>query len=301
MFESGYYPGNEAHAEDRDQLVRFEKSLMDCRIRLLNALAEFDAQLSRFMAQLCQKRDYIRKELEAAQETLDNAESKLYRCLDSQHEDEEGHLTPSCSWERDAVDGARRIRDAWQDRYERAQRIIQDCEIEVDEYNFTGGVTVPPGAREKLRNAAEEYTDEALAKLSAILDAVDATLSMPMNIDKMKSHSFTPENSEERIANVEEKDEDDQEILDRRDILIDGLTEVNEKINDDIEHSIRTDAEYTSRNIVERFKEGSEKIKEKAEEAERVRILKRISDDNDERGARERERMINWFNSQNQR
>ena len=118
--------------------------------------------------------EVIKEQLEEAKERLSQAEDELSACEASQSYDEEtGELEPSCSYEASAVEAARREVDELQEKYDAGQRIIDECQREIEDYNFPGSPLSPPGGHYLIQTfMCENDTRDATSQLREYIEDV---------------------------------------------------------------------------------------------------------------------------------
>lgn len=123
------------------------------------------------------------REVDKAQDDLYGAENAYNNCLRSQRErtDEDGRVyyVPSCSLQgvkvnlcREALQQAEKVRDAWKQKADAAERIEKDCEREIDRYNDPGGFIHPSGGHGILARLAQDHSATASSKLEDTINAV---------------------------------------------------------------------------------------------------------------------------------
>lgn len=145
-------------------------------------------RLQKTVARFQERLNIAQREVDKAQDDLYKAECAYNSCLRSQREkkDEDGHTyyVPSCSFQgarvnlcRKAVQQAEKIRDAWKQKVDAAERIMNDCVREIDRYNDPGGFTHPSGGKGILIYLAEDHSNTASSKLEDTINAVQGILS----------------------------------------------------------------------------------------------------------------------------
>jgi len=139
---------------------------------LLKIEESVDSYLEGVKTVLEEQRDAIKEKLDEAEEKLSEAEDDLSSCEASQTEDEDGNYTPSCNWERRAVESARRGVEEWQEKYDAACRIVAEVDYEIENYRDMGGALHPPGGKYFIQYLAGEHTDKATESLRGCIDII---------------------------------------------------------------------------------------------------------------------------------
>ena len=127
--------------------------------------------------------EFIREQLDKALEKLHEAEEDLCDCEASQTEDEDGNITPSCNMERWAVQAARREVDEWQKKYDKGKSIVEECQREIDDYNYSGGILEPPGGHCLIQNMRNNQTPNASQQLRDCIDKLKDILTTDVGGD----------------------------------------------------------------------------------------------------------------------
>ncbi|MCL2073472.1 MAG: hypothetical protein FWH18_06115 [Marinilabiliaceae bacterium] len=160
------------YISDYKSLVRLKDALDYCGDSLLKLLKDIDAYIQKMLEIFEKQKDYFVKLLEKAEENLQKAQEAYRRCLDSQREDEDGNVYPSCDSQRSDIDTARQYKDDCKRKLDIAERIISETKHEISEYKFRTGALRPNGGEVTLEYIAEQHTDEAINKMDEILDVV---------------------------------------------------------------------------------------------------------------------------------
>lgn len=117
--------------------------------------------------------EIIREKLEEYKEILREAQEALSSCEDSQEYDEDtGEYTPSCQYEARAVDAAQADVDEWQKKYDTGKDIADECQSEINDYNFPGGIVMPPGGHHLIRYMCEQQTPKATQQLQEYINDI---------------------------------------------------------------------------------------------------------------------------------
>ena len=220
-----------AHIRDHQSLIELNNTLEYSADSILKILEQVDAYLKGVIEALKQQMKVLEEELRAAEKALEEAEKAHNSCLASQrwveeYEDEDGnthggYYTPSCNSEASEVERCREERDRCQEKYEKAKRICDDCEYEIEQYKYPGGIFYipPPGGEKTMEDLAKEHTDKATSKMRDILAVVEKYLrynmstkascfsTTPTDIDVANGSSKTlsPEEKKERFNNAIQK------------------------------------------------------------------------------------------------
>lgn len=139
---------------------------------LLKIEESVDSYLEGVKTVLEEQRDAIKEKLDEAEEKLSEAEDDLSNCEASQTEDEDGNYTPSCNWERRAVEAARKEVEEWRRKYNEACRIADEVNREIENYRDQGGPLHPPGGKYFIHYLAGEHTDKATESLRGCIDII---------------------------------------------------------------------------------------------------------------------------------
>lgn len=192
-----------------------------------------DSYLHETLARLQKAIDYFQEKLNVAQREVDKAQTNLYEaesaynsCLRSQREmkDDDGHIyyVPSCSFQaarvslcRKAVQQAEKVRDAWKQKVEAAERIKNDCEREIDRYNDPGGFVHPSGGKGILIYLSETHSPKASSKLDDIINAVQDILSFSFETGE-RSYTSSSEVINEMQDRKREKFEEGKKKVEER-------------------------------------------------------------------------------------
>ena len=203
-----------AHIRDHQSLIELNNTLEYSADSILKILEQVDGYLKGVIEVLKNQTKELEEELRAAEEKLSEAEQALSDCEASQEwDDEEEEYRPSCNYEAGRVRLTREIRDKCQERVNQAQKIQKDCEYEIEQYKYTGGVmgVPPPGGEKTMEDLAKEHTDKATSKMRDILAVVEKYLRYNMST-KASCFSTTPTdidvtNGSSKTLSPEEKKE----------------------------------------------------------------------------------------------
>lgn len=211
-----------AHIRDHQSLIELNNTLEYSADSILKILEQVDGYLKGVIDALKNQTKVLEEELRAAEEKLSEAEQALSACEASQEwDEEEEEYRPSCNYEAGRVRLAREIRDKCQERVNQAHKILQDCEYEIEQYKYPGGIFYipPPGGEKTMEDLAKEHTDKATSKMRDILAVVEKYLrynmstkascfsTTPTDIDVANGSSKTlsPEEKKERFNNAIQK------------------------------------------------------------------------------------------------
>ena len=149
---------------------------------------------------------FIQEQLDKAKERLREAEEELSDCEASQTEDEDGHVTPSCNMERWAVQAAREEVAEWQEKYNEGKDIVSECQREIDDYNFPGGILDPPGGHYLIQNMRDNQTPKASQQLRDCIEKLQDILTTDVGGESNSDEAgFSPQNPEDRPLSEDER------------------------------------------------------------------------------------------------
>lgn len=146
---------------------------------------------------LDQQLEIIREKLDEAKERLQEAEDDLSDCEASQTEDEDGNITPSCNMERWAVQRARTEVDKWQKKYDKGKEIVDECQQEIDDYNFPGSFLYPPGGHYLIENMSQNQTPKIGEQLQEYIGEAYEVLQQDVGGDPAAAQEITNPNVKE--------------------------------------------------------------------------------------------------------
>ena len=173
-----------AYIRDHQSLIELNNTLEYTADSILKILEQVNSYLQGVKSALEAQMKALQDELRAAEEKLSEAEEALSDCEASQEWDEDaGEYRPSCSWQAGRVRLARDIRDKCQERVNEAQTILRDCEYEIEQYKYPGGIfrMPPPGGEKTMEELAKDHTDRATSKMREILEVVEEYLKFSMS------------------------------------------------------------------------------------------------------------------------
>ena len=175
------------------------------------AMANIEENVSNYIdgvqGVLEQQLEVIREKLEEAQERLAEADEALSSCESSQEYDEDsGEYRPSCAWEERAVRSARDEVDKWQKKYDEGKRIVDECKGEIDDYNFPGGFTEPPGGHCLIENMSQKQTPYIGEQLREYIGEAYDVLKQDVGGDPSDVHEITNPNVKEEDLPVSRED-----------------------------------------------------------------------------------------------
>lgn len=190
------------HIENHSDLVALQDAMQSWREdmgRLLNAV---DSYLLDRLKAYKELEEFLKKELDKAEEELKKAGDILYRaqeevnvanaeyssCRASQHwvEDEDGHeeLRPSCSCEAAAAACAQNHYDACKAEYDRCLKYRDECKARYDkckninaecieaQAQYKENSFLRTGAEEWIRSISEDHTKKGCDKINQILEII---------------------------------------------------------------------------------------------------------------------------------
>lgn len=147
---------------------------------------------------LNQQLDIIHKKLEEAEEKLAKAEKALSSCEARQRYDEDsGEYRPSCAWEERAVSHARREVEKWQKKYDEGKNIVAECQNEIDDYNYPGGILYPPGGHCLIENMSQNQTPKIGEQLREYIGEAYEVLHQDVGGDPSEVQEITNPNVSE--------------------------------------------------------------------------------------------------------
>ena len=125
--------------------------------------------------------DFIRERLDEAENRLSEAESALSSCEASQVlVPELGEYVPSCIEEEQAVAAAREEVADWQHKHEEAQRIISECQRDIDDYHS------PSGGHGLIVNMVQDQTPKATQQLNDCIGKAQDILASDVEVESMQ-------------------------------------------------------------------------------------------------------------------
>jgi len=199
------------HILDHKSLIRLNDAIDYCGDSFLRLLPKVDNYLKNNIQAFERQRDVLKELLDEAEIALREAETALSDCESSQHEeeDEDGHkhITPSCDWQRGAVNVARKHRDECKKNYDKACEIVSKCKTAYeDEYKHIGGMLTPPGAEKTLEYLAQTHTDEANRIMNDIIADVEAYLEIPH--EELSENEGMPYDKQQKFNEASERIKD---------------------------------------------------------------------------------------------
>lgn len=217
-----------AYIRDHQSLIDLNNTLEYTADSVLKILEQVDSYLRGVKSTLESQMKVLEDELRTAEEELSEAERALSDCEASQKwDEEEEEYRPSCNWQAGRVRVARENRDKCQERVNEAQAVVRDCEYEIEQYKYPGGIfhMPPPGGEKTLEELAKDHTDRATAKMREILEVVEEYLRFNMSLRpdspclpdsgdaplETSRQQLTPEQKKVRFQNAVQK------IIDRQD------------------------------------------------------------------------------------
>lgn len=175
---------------------------------ILKVLDSVDGYLDKNYQEMESCLKILEERMDDAKLALDQAEEEYEDCLDSQFEDEDGNVYPSCSAERNAVSEAdRKYREAEKD-YHKGKSILEEVKDQMDYYHYHPGI-LQPGGDTLLRDLSTRHTTDACWKLDEIIDKVEKILSTPIRIEE--GSSFKPIDRERPSFYVEDEEKKKKE------------------------------------------------------------------------------------------
>lgn len=172
-----------ANIRDDNSLVELHNTLEYSADSMLKILESVNGYLQGVLQAMEKQMEMLKKQLEEANERLQCAEDALRSCESSQEYDEEsGEYYPSCSAEQGEVQSAREWQKECQEKYDAAQRILDECKYEVGEYKKDGGFIIPPGGEKTLEYLTKTHTDKALEKLRIIMEKENDYQGTPVTL-----------------------------------------------------------------------------------------------------------------------
>lgn len=141
--------------------------------------------------------EIIHQKLQEAEQKLNDAENALNSCRSSQILDPmTGTFVPSCEWEENAVEAARSDVEKWGTKYEQGQKILEECQREIGEYNGPGG------GHSLILTMSEQQTPKVSQLLRDCVDKLQDVLNSNMVVSDNVAADAAPKESESpRSAN----------------------------------------------------------------------------------------------------
>lgn len=162
MANTGAHISNVSLLEDlNNEIEQSGKKMADIERGVSNYLDSVTADLDRQL-------DFLREKLEEAQQRLSQAEQAASSCHSSQiFVPELGGYVPTCISEEMAVVAAQEEVAEWQHKYQEGQRIVNECQQEIADYNGVGG------GRELIMNMANNQTPKAIERLRDCINKLE--------------------------------------------------------------------------------------------------------------------------------
>ena len=189
MAKSGAYIRDVHLLEELDEQIRSSGE----------AMASIDlnvcAHLNNVRDSLERQLDTIREKLQEAEQKLSEAENALSSCKASQVLDPEtGTFVPSCDCEENAVESARAEVEKWRTKYERGQKILEECQREIGEYNG------PSGGHSLIQTMSKDQTPKISQLLRDYIEKLQNILNSDMVVSTKVVGDTVPEGQDTTLS-----------------------------------------------------------------------------------------------------
>lgn len=119
---------------DVSVLEELKSTLQSTKQNLTETEKQVSNHLSTIQSNLGKQLDQLQKKVNEAQDELTKAETALDKCEASQHEDEDGNITPSCSLESFKVQQAKAKLSEAESKRDKGIEIMKECNDEISNY-----------------------------------------------------------------------------------------------------------------------------------------------------------------------
>ena len=174
------------------QDIHLQEHLVETIRHSGQTMTEIDGRVGNYLTAvedaLERQLDFLRDKLDEAQEKLQAAEQALSACEASQIIDPAtGMIVPTCASEEAEVSAARNEEAECQRKYVEGQRIVAECQSEINDYMAGGHQLICNMSGNQMPKAVEHLSD-IIGKAKAIMDTRVVTELPEINI-AMNSHS----------------------------------------------------------------------------------------------------------------
>ena len=167
-----------AHISDVLLLENLDKRILDSGKAMANISQNVNNYLNNVRDTLERQLEVIQNRLQEAEQKLSQAENALSVCHSSQVVDPlTGTVVPSCACEESTVESARTEVEMWRSKYEQGQRIFDECQREIGEYNGPGG------GNSLILTMSDQQTPKASQFLRDCINKLQDVLSSNMSVN----------------------------------------------------------------------------------------------------------------------
>ena len=129
-----------AHIRDIHSLEELDEIIKQSGEKMANIEQEVSEYLNSVKEDLERQLDFLREKMEEAEARASKAESALSSCHASQiFVPEMGGYVPSCISEEAEATSTREEANEWRSKYQEGQRIVEECQQEISDYNSSDG------------------------------------------------------------------------------------------------------------------------------------------------------------------
>lgn len=179
-----------AHISDVLLLENLDKRILDSGKAMANISQNVNNYLNNVRDTLERQLEVIQNRLQEAEQKLSQAENALIVCHSSQVVDPlTGAVVPSCACEESAVESARTEVEMWRSKYEQGQRIFDECQREIGEYNGPGG------GNSLVLTMNDQQTPKASQFLRDCINKLQDVLSSNMSVNTDLGTRLAPKES----------------------------------------------------------------------------------------------------------
>lgn len=183
--------GRHAEIRNSDDLRSLGHQIEMCGDSLLKLMQSLDSYIDGVQDAFKSQREIVERELEAAEELLDNAEISADRCHASQKwDDEDDCWRPSCNYEDACVERARQKVEVIRKKLSQIDDIIRDVTYEKECFYNVPCIIESPGAGYRLKWLGGTHSDEAIKALSPVIADVVEYENCDMSIGGDKVPAF---------------------------------------------------------------------------------------------------------------
>lgn len=179
-----------AHISDVLLLENLDKRILDSGKAMANISQNVNNYLNNVRDTLERQLEVIQDRLQEAEQKLSQAENALSVCHSSQVVDPlTGAVVPSCACEESAVEYAQTEVGMWRSKYEQGQRIFDECQREIREYNGPGG------GNSLVLTMSDQQTPKASQFLRDCINKLQDVLSSNMSVNTDLGTRLAPKES----------------------------------------------------------------------------------------------------------
>ncbi len=214
-----------------DELIEAQCYAGDSILKLVAHVGEYFDSMMKAMEEMKKE---LEKQVKAAKEESDQAESEYSSCLSSQtYDDERGCYYPSCNAEASNVNRCREVYNELKKRDEQAAVVLNECKNELSLYRAPFGMLQPPGGETLMIYLGKEHTDAACDKMDKVRECVKRYLGVPCNLQDANQQRNADQirQYEDAVRQIMEKE--GQEERESRDKKIDAFRSAASRLQHD--------------------------------------------------------------------